>query len=50
MIGSRVWAFKRIAAWLALFVALTLGCGLVARRLGQSVRLQRGEPSVNPWL
>jgi NADH:ubiquinone oxidoreductase subunit H len=42
-------AYRGVIA-LALFVALTLGCGLVARRLGQSVRLQRGEPSVNPWL
>jgi hypothetical protein len=42
-------AYRGVIA-LALFVAVTLGCGLVARRLGQSVRLQRGEPSVNPWL
>jgi hypothetical protein len=34
---------------LALFVAATVGCGLVVRRLGQGLRL-RGEASINPWL
>ncbi|HKY35437.1 MAG TPA: NADH-quinone oxidoreductase subunit H [Polyangiaceae bacterium] len=42
-------AYRGVIA-LALFVALTLGCGLVVRRLGQIVRLQRGDPNVNPWL
>jgi NADH:ubiquinone oxidoreductase subunit H len=42
-------AYRGVIA-LALFAAATLGCGLLARRLGQSVRLQRGEPTVNPWL
>ncbi len=42
-------AYRGVIA-LALFVAALLGTGLVARRLGQSLRLQRGEAGVNPWL
>jgi hypothetical protein len=42
-------AYRGVIA-LALFVASALSCLLVVRRLGQNLRLQRGEPSVNPWL
>jgi NADH:ubiquinone oxidoreductase subunit H len=42
-------AYRGVIA-LALFVATTLTCVLVARRLGQNLRLHRGEPSINPWL
>lgn len=42
-------AYRGVIA-LALFVATALACVLVVRRLGQSLRLQRGEPSINPWL
>lgn len=41
-------AYRGVIA-LALFVAASLGCALVVRRLGQGLRL-RGEASVNPWL
>jgi NADH:ubiquinone oxidoreductase subunit H len=41
-------AYRGVIA-LALFVAATVGCALVVRRLGQGLRL-RGEASVNPWL
>lgn len=41
-------AYRGVIA-LALFVAATLGCGLVVRRLGQGLKL-RGEASINPWL
>ncbi|HYJ07691.1 MAG TPA: NADH-quinone oxidoreductase subunit H [Polyangiaceae bacterium] len=41
-------AYRGVIA-LALFVAATVGCGLVVRRLGQGLRL-RGEASINPWL
>lgn len=42
-------AYRGVIA-LALFVAATLTCVLVVRRLGQNLRLHRGEPSINPWL
>ena len=42
-------AYRGVIA-LALFVAAMLGSGLVARRLGQNLRLQRGEAGINPWL
>jgi NADH dehydrogenase len=42
-------AYRGVIA-LALFVATGLTCALVVRRLGQNLRLQRGEPSINPWL
>lgn len=42
-------AYRGVIA-LALFVATALTCLLVARRLGQNLRLHRGEPSINPWL
>jgi len=42
-------AYRGVIA-LALFVATSLTCVLVARRLGQNLRLQRGEASINPWL
>jgi len=42
-------AYRGVIA-LALFVATVLTCVLVARRLGQNLRLHRGEPSINPWL
>jgi NADH:ubiquinone oxidoreductase subunit H len=42
-------AYRGVIA-LALFVATALTCVLVVRRLGQNLRLQRGEPSINPWL
>jgi NADH:ubiquinone oxidoreductase subunit H len=42
-------AYRGVIA-LALFVATALTCALVARRLGQNLRLHRGEPSINPWL
>lgn len=42
-------AYRGVIA-LALFVATALTCVLVARRLGQNLRLHRGEPSINPWL
>jgi len=42
-------AYRGVIA-LALFVATSLTCLLVARRLGQNLRLHRGEASINPWL
>jgi hypothetical protein len=58
-LGSKLWivgseglvlsAYRGVIA-LALFVATGLTCLLVVRRLGQNLRLQRGEPSINPWL
>jgi NADH dehydrogenase len=42
-------AYRGVIA-LALFVATVLACLLVIRRLGQNLRLQRGEASINPWL
>jgi hypothetical protein len=42
-------AYRGVIA-LALFVATALSCILVVRRLGQNLRLHRGEPSINPWL
>ena len=42
-------AYRGVIA-LALFVATALTCVLVVRRLGQNLRLHRGEPSINPWL
>jgi NADH:ubiquinone oxidoreductase subunit H len=42
-------AYRGVIA-LALFVATALTCVLVARRLGQNLRLHRGEASINPWL
>lgn len=58
-VGSKLWivgseglvlsAYRGVIA-LALFVATGLTCLLVVRRLGQNLRLQRGEPSINPWL
>jgi hypothetical protein len=42
-------AYRGVIA-LALFVATVLACVLVVRRLGQNLRLHRGEPSINPWL
>jgi NADH:ubiquinone oxidoreductase subunit H len=42
-------AYRGVIA-LALFVATSLTCVVVVRRLGQSLRLHRGEPSINPWL
>lgn len=42
-------AYRGVIA-LALFVATALTCLLVVRRLGQNLRLHRGEPSINPWL
>jgi TRAP-type C4-dicarboxylate transport system permease small subunit len=42
-------AYRGVIA-LALFVATVLACFLVIRRLGQNLRLQRGEASINPWL
>jgi hypothetical protein len=58
-VGAKLWvlgseglvlsAYRGVIA-LALFVATALTCLLVARRLGQSLRLQRGEASINPWL
>jgi hypothetical protein len=42
-------AYRGVIA-LALFVATGLICVLVVRRLGQNLRLHRGEPSINPWL
>jgi hypothetical protein len=42
-------AYRGVIA-LALFVATSLTCVLVVRRLGQNLRLHRGEPSINPWL
>jgi hypothetical protein len=58
-VGSKLWivgseglvlsAYRGVIA-LALFVATGLTCLLVVRRMGQNLRLQRGEPSINPWL
>ncbi len=58
-IGAKLWdtgseglvisAYRGVIA-MALFVATALICVLVVRRLGQNLRLQRGEPSINPWL
>jgi hypothetical protein len=58
-IGAKLWtigaeglvlsAYRGVIA-LALFVATALTCVLVIRRLGQNLRLHRGEPSINPWL
>jgi hypothetical protein len=42
-------AYRGVIA-LALFAATVVTCLLVARRLGQNLRLHRGEPSINPWL
>jgi NADH dehydrogenase len=42
-------AYRGVIA-LALFVATALACLLVIRRLGQNLRLQRGEASINPWI
>jgi hypothetical protein len=42
-------AYRGVIA-LALFVATALTLLLVVRRLGQNLRLHRGEPSINPWL
>lgn len=42
-------AYRGVIA-LALFVATAALCALVARRLGQNLRQQRGEAGVNPWL
>jgi hypothetical protein len=42
-------AYRGVIA-LALFVATALTCAFVVRRLGQSLRTHRGEPSINPWL
>jgi hypothetical protein len=42
-------AYRGVIA-LSLFVAVGLACVVVARRLGQNLRLHRGEPSINPWL
>lgn len=42
-------AYRGVIA-LALFVATGLTCLLVVRRLGQNLRVQRGEASINPWL
>jgi hypothetical protein len=42
-------AYRGVIA-LALFVATALACLLVIRRLGQNLRLHRGEASINPWL
>jgi NADH:ubiquinone oxidoreductase subunit H len=47
--GLVVSAYRGVIA-LALFVATALACLLVVRRLGQNLRLQRGEASINPWL
>lgn len=58
-LGAKLWiagseglvisAYRGVIA-MALFVAVALVCLLVVRRLGQSLRLHRGEPSINPWL
>jgi len=42
-------AYRGVIA-LSLFVATAFACVLVVRRLGQNLRLHRGEPSINPWL
>lgn len=42
-------AYRGVIA-LALFVATSLSCVWVVRRLDQNLRFQRGEPSINPWL
>jgi hypothetical protein len=42
-------AYRGVIA-LALFVATGLTSLLIVRRLGQNLRLHRGEPSINPWL
>ena len=42
-------AYRGVIA-LALFVATGLVCALVVRRLGQNLRFNRGEASINPWL
>jgi hypothetical protein len=42
-------AYRGVIA-LALFVATVLTCLLIVRRLGQNLRLHRGEPNINPWL
>jgi hypothetical protein len=42
-------AYRGVIA-LALFVAASLTGVLIVRRLGQNLRLHRGEPSINPWL
>ncbi len=42
-------AYRGVIA-LALFVATALTCLLVVRRLGQNLRLHRGEAGINPWL
>lgn len=42
-------AYRGVIA-LSLFVAAGLASALVARRLGQELRLHRGEAGVNPWL
>lgn len=42
-------AYRGVIA-LALFVATALACVMVVRRLGQNLRLHRGEASINPWL
>lgn len=42
-------AYRGVIA-LALFVATALTCVLIVRRLGQNLRLHRGEASINPWL
>jgi NADH dehydrogenase len=57
--GAKLWtigaeglvlsAYRGVIA-LALFVASVLACVLVLRRLGQNLRVQRGEASINPWL
>lgn len=42
-------AYRGVIA-LALFLATALTLLLVVRRLGQNLRLHRGEPNINPWL
>lgn len=58
-IAGEVWALGaqglvlsayRGAIALALFVASALTLAAVARRLGQDLRLHRGESGINPWL
>jgi NADH:ubiquinone oxidoreductase subunit H len=42
-------AYRGVIA-LALFVATSLTCVLVVRRLGRDLRLHRSETGINPWL
>ncbi len=48
--GGPMLSAYRGAVAVALFVATAASGLLLARRLGQTLRVSRGEPSINPWL